>query len=448
MKMKLDVPRELFLKEKTPVMLCGFSGGADSTAALLASYRLQQECGFTLVAVHFNHGLRKESDAEETYCEGFCRERSIKFLSIKLNVSNSGSGIENAARQARLAEWKRLSAEYNGAAVITGHHSNDRCENLFLRLFRGSNVSGLTGLRSTSVVENVKFVRPLLEFSRAEIEEFLHQNKINFWVTDQSNFDSAMLRNYLRNEVLPGIIKKIPFANSGLAKSVNSLLCDADYIEMQAEQIYKESDVSDRNFWCSQHDAVSVRLLRKFLAEKSAQDIPVSSDTFLRFKAAVAVKNSEPKLVPIGKNLNIIIQNDTVDIMQEAPERIVWNWRTQEYIKFGSITFCRKYTDVPDKSGAHCASFDADLLEDTLLFTPPEIGERFVPFSRNSSESIKKLRVDRKIPAYPVLPVMRLENGKALWLPFIRNGNDFSVTSDTANTVTFYASREANSDSK
>lgn len=446
--MKLDGPRELFLQEKTPIMLCGFSGGADSTAALLTAYQLQQDCGFSLVAVHFDHGLRSESAEEAEYCRKFCSDREIEFLSVKLNIRHSESGIENAARQARLAEWKKLSQQYNNAAVITGHHANDRCENLFLRLFRGSNVSGLTGLRSTSVVEKVKFIRPLLTFSRVEIEEFLRENNVHSWVTDKSNFDSAMLRNYLRNEILPGIVKKIPFADSGLMKSVDSLLCDADYIESQAEEIFKSSNINDRKFWCDLHDAVAVRILRKFLSVNSGCDIPVSSDSFFRFKAAVAVKNSEAKIVPVGKDLNIIIQNDAVDVLKNAPVQIFWNWKKVQSVKFGDITFFCRYTDGPDKTGAHCASFDADLLDDTVVLSVPETGERFVPFGRKNSESIKKLRVDRKIPAYPVLPVMRLEGGKALWLPFIRNGNDFTVSDKTKKTVTFYASKDSISDKR
>ena len=195
--MKLDEIRQFFLKEMTPEMLCGFSGGADSTAALVISAGLQEECGFSLTAVHFNHGLRAEADQEQEWCRKFAETLGVKFIAIKLDVPHLESGIENAARQARISAWKNLSSQYSGAAVITGHHADDMCENLFLRIFRGSNSSGLSGLRRTSVVENVKFIRPLLNATKKEIENYLLEKSISMWMVDNSNFDSAMLRNYL-----------------------------------------------------------------------------------------------------------------------------------------------------------------------------------------------------------------------------------------------------------
>ena len=446
--MKLDEARALFFREKPSVVLCGFSGGADSTAALLVAFQLCQECGSRLVAVHFDHGLREESASEAKWCEEFCRRRAIEFTAVKLEIPHMQSGVENAARQARLVQWKRLTAEYGNAVVVTGHHANDKCENLFLRLFRGSNVSGLTGLRSVSVVEKVRFLRPLLGVTRAEIEEFLRLNGVTSWVTDKSNFDSAMLRNYLRNEVLPGLSDRIPFAGAGLAKSMESLLCDAEYIEQQADMIFESSDVKKRSFWSSLHDALAVRVFRKFLSVHAGLDIPVSSETFLRFKKEVSNESSEPRLVPVAKDISIIIQNDAVDILHDVPEPLTWRWREQDSVCFGDVVICRKYTDAPDKSSVNCASFDASLLDDELILSAPESGEKFTAYSRKNPESIKKLRTDRKIAAYPVLPVLRQSSGTALWLPFIRTGNLCLVSDSTKEIVTFYASKVSNSNNK
>lgn len=446
--MKLDSARELFLREKTPVMLCGFSGGADSTAALCVSDLLKNECGFSLVAVHFDHGLRKESASEAEWCQEFCAARNIRCIVEKLNVSSDGGGLENAARQARLAAWKRLSALHGNAAVITGHHANDKCENLFLRLFRGSNASGLTGMRSVSVVEQIKFIRPLLNVTKSEIEEYLRRNGIESWMVDQSNFDSAMLRNYLRNEVIPGIVKRAPFAGAGLMKSLDVLACDADFIEQEAEKIYSSGNVNARTFWMALHDAVAVRVLRKYLAKESGNDVPVSADSFARFKSEVSKNKSEMRIIPVGGGVEIAVQGERVDILHPAPQQLIWNWKTQESVQFGEFIIERRYTSSADKAGADRASFDAALLDDTVMLSAAVEGEKFVPFGRKSPENIKKLRVDRKIPSYPVLPVFRDLTGNALWLPFVRNGNRCLVSSDTKEIVTFYAKRVSKSDSR
>ena len=446
--MKLDEIKRFFLKEKTPVMLCGFSGGADSTAALVISAGLQKECGFTLVAVHFNHGVRKEADREEEWCRQFCSSRGIDFVSMKLDVPHLENGIENAARQARLAAWKKFSCQYSGAAVITGHHADDKCENLFLRIFRGSNSTGLTGLRSTSVVENIKFVRPLLGVTKRELESYLVDNSICDWVTDNSNFDSAMLRNALRNQLIPEIVRRAPFAASGIRKTLEVLECDADFIEQTADNCFKNGRLFDRNYWCSLHDAVAVRVLRRFLEQEYGRDVPVSGAGFERFKKEIAVVASEPRIVPVGDGMNIMVQSNKVMCVHCTPPKSVWKWREQSEIRFGDTCLTWRYTDAPDKGSAETASFDADKLDDVLLLSAPENGEKFIPFGRSSAESIKKLRTDRKIGAYPVLPVLRLESGRAVWLPFIRNGNECLVDSSTTSVVTFYASKVLNNSSR
>lgn len=437
--MKLDEIRTLFLREMTPEMLCGFSGGADSTAALVVAARLQQECGFTLTAVHFNHQLRKEADYEEEWCRNFASSLGVKFISMKLDVPHLENGMENAARQARLAAWKVLCSQHSGAAVITGHHADDMCENLFLRIFRGSNSSGLTGLRSTSTVENVKFIRPLLGVTKSEIEEFLRSNSIDNWMIDNSNFDSAMLRNYLRNQVIPGIVSRAPFAASGIRKTLEVLACDADFIENEAEKAFNTGNLCNRIFWCELHDAVAVRVLRKLLAHEFGADVPVSGAGFERFKRELQIFSNEPRIVPFGANMNVIIQADKVSCLHDVPHEVVWKWQEQKSISFGNIYFEWRFTDTPDTSGAETASFDADKLSETLLLSVPAAGEKFIPFGRRSAESIKKLRTDRKIAAYPALPVLRLSAGRAVWLPFIRNGNDCLVDASTKKIVTFYA---------
>ena len=437
--MNIEACRELFLQEKCGTVLCGFSGGADSTAALLVTFALSRECGFSVVAVHFDHGLRAESASEALWCENFCRERGIEFIKINLDVPSNQGGIENAARQARLAAWKNLVLKYNNACVVTGHHANDKRENFFLRFFRGSNISGLTGLRRKSEVGGVKFLRPLLGFTRREIENYLRDLGVEVWMTDSSNFDSAMLRNYLRNEILPEICKRIGFADSGMAKSIECIECDADFIEQESERAFSSGNCSSRLFWCSLHDALKVRVLRKFLSGRCGGDITVSSAVFEHFCASIEQYSSEPRLIQLGCGIELIIQRDTVSLVEQTPSEIIWNWQKERSCRWGEVFLECRFTEVPDKGDADTASFDADVLGETVILSAPREGEKFVPFGTSRQVSVKKLRIDRKIPSYPVLPAVRNSSGTAVWLPFVRNGNFAGVTPETRRIITFYA---------
>ena len=439
--MDIEVCRKLFSSGRYKNLLCGFSGGADSTAALLVARTFQKEYGFNLIAVHFDHHLRAESSQEAVEAENFARSRNIDFIKIDLNISDCSTGVENAARMARLREWQKLIQQYPDSAVILGHHADDKTENLFIRLFRGSNASGLSGLREISTVEKVVFLRPLLNFRRREIEEFLQQNGIVNWTSDSSNSDSVFFRNYLRNELIPNVVSRLPFAEKGILRSAEAIACDADFIEEKTGEIWNAGKPSRRDFWLTLHDAVAIRALRRFISEKSGFDTPVSGALFFRFKSEVAKFSTEGRKIPVDGNIQLIIQGEKVDVIAPLPAAIFWDWKNSNSIQYGDILFSWSCSDTPNPSGAETASFDADTLDQILKISAPEPGEKFLPFGREYPVSIKKLRTDRKIPAYLNTPAIRLSDGTAIWLPFIRNGNRCLVTPQTTKIVTFYAKR-------
>ena len=218
--MKLDDCGKLFAPFKHGHIFVGFSGGADSTAALLIAQMFQKKYSYQLTAIHFDHGLRgQESTREAADAQQFALDHAIEFKLIKLNLT-PGAGIENRARAARLKVWQQLVKAEPHSAVVLGHHADDRAENLLLRLARGANATGLTSMRNQSIVNQVIFLRPLLNFTRAEIEEFLKKNGIFEWANDSSNAEGQFRRNILRNQILPELYTKLPGAQTGIRRSL------------------------------------------------------------------------------------------------------------------------------------------------------------------------------------------------------------------------------------
>ena len=196
-------------------ILAGVSGGADSIALLLLLLR----AGLDVQAVHFEHGIRgAESVADADFVVKFCRERGVACRVIPLNVPERlrrGENLEAAARRMRLEAWQGLVLEFPGCIIALGHHRDDAVENFLLRFARGGNLSGLTNLRSQKELEGLRIIRPLLELSRAEIEEFLHNEGVDNFRTDLTNLDDAYQRNFLRNNVLRPWREKFPAVESG-----------------------------------------------------------------------------------------------------------------------------------------------------------------------------------------------------------------------------------------
>ena len=187
--------RQFFVKRGIPPCRLGVavSGGIDSTALLLALAGLRDD-GFTLLAAHVNHHLRgPDSDGDEAFVRDLCERQAIELVVFDGTLDPErvrARGIEAAAREVRYARLRELDTR----TIATAHQKNDQAETVLMRLLSGSGIAGLRGIHP---VRDDGFVRPLLDVTRAEIEEFLRERGVAARI-DRSNEDPRFLRNRVR----------------------------------------------------------------------------------------------------------------------------------------------------------------------------------------------------------------------------------------------------------
>lgn len=183
----------------------GFSGGLDSTVLLHALAQLSLPV--TLRALHINHQISPQADQWQAQCAAICAQLGIEFSAEKVSVINCGKGIEDAAREARYAVFESYVSE--GDYLLTAHHANDQAETLLLRLLRGTGPRGLAAMAAQRPLGQATLVRPLLNFTRAQLETYAREHQLR-WVEDESNQDDGYDRNFLRNQVLPLLATRWP----------------------------------------------------------------------------------------------------------------------------------------------------------------------------------------------------------------------------------------------
>ena len=209
-------------------VLVGFSGGPDSVCLLHFLHYLAGKKHFDILAVHVHHGLRgKSADADAAFCRRFCKERDIAFILKKKNVRALAKkldlSIEHAARKARYEVFAEAARQTGATKIALGHHLDDQAETVLLNLLRGTQPEGLCGIPVRRPLnKRVEIVRPLLCVTRAEVEEYLKENKLSF-VTDETNFDEAYRRNWVRKELLPLLESKQPQIRQHLAQIAQRL---------------------------------------------------------------------------------------------------------------------------------------------------------------------------------------------------------------------------------
>jgi len=244
------------------------SGGADSVALLHLLTRVAPQFEINVAAVHINHHLRgAESDGDDHFVRELAERLGVDFIREDADVSTSSDNLEQAARDARRAIFRSLVADTRVDRIATGHSLSDQAETVLFRLFRGSGVTGLAGMR---LVGRDGPLRPLLFFGRDEIRNWLINNGLT-WREDSSNADTRFRRNYLRRELIPQIQAELnPNLERVLAGMASRAQAEEDYWHDLIEPLFtrfarpfKNGIIGDVLFLQNQHLAVQRRLLRR-----------------------------------------------------------------------------------------------------------------------------------------------------------------------------------------
>lgn len=194
--------------------LVAYSGGLDSHVLLHLMSRLPD---INVRAIHIDHGLQDASPWWGRHCREICNELSVPFERVSLNLDvPEGASLEAYARDMRYQAFKAHLLE--GEVLVTGHHQNDQAETLMIQLLRGAGVAGLAAMPMITSFAAGNHMRPLLNFSREQLESYAQQHHLSF-VEDGSNADLRFDRNYLRHQILPQIAERWPGCYQTLSRS-------------------------------------------------------------------------------------------------------------------------------------------------------------------------------------------------------------------------------------
>jgi tRNA(Ile)-lysidine synthase len=209
-----------------PHWYVGLSGGVDSTVLLhlIRDWRAAHPGAPPLTAIHVNHALQPAAPAWQAHCERLCRHLQIPLLARRVAVREGGRGPEAAAREARYRLFESVLGP--GEILFLGHHLDDQVETFLLRLMRGAGLQGLSAMPARRPLGAGHLVRPLLRTTRAQLEEYASRRDLAC-VSDPSNSDTALDRNFLRAEVLPLLATRWPGYRSTVARAGEHLAAAA-----------------------------------------------------------------------------------------------------------------------------------------------------------------------------------------------------------------------------
>ncbi|WP_179377190.1 tRNA lysidine(34) synthetase TilS [Winogradskyella wichelsiae] len=225
---------------KESKLIIAISGGIDSV--VLAKLCQSLELNFALA--HCNFNLRaKESDKDEAFVVALAEQLEVEIFVQNFDTlayaDKNKCSIQMAARELRYDWFAELAQHLNYDYILTAHHADDNLETFLINFTRGTGLNGLTGIPMI----NRNIVRPLLPFSRHQIEAFTQQENIT-WREDASNASRKYLRNKLRHEVVP-VLKQInPNLLDSFQNTLTNLSDTADIVEESLSAVLKRALVS------------------------------------------------------------------------------------------------------------------------------------------------------------------------------------------------------------
>jgi tRNA(Ile)-lysidine synthase len=254
-----------------------YSGGLDSSVLLHLLVRHRPAC--RLIPWHVNHGLLEAAAQMQTFCVEQARRYELEIRVDRLELGNIDSNIEAEARRQRYRLFESGIAA--GDCLLTAHHADDQAETFLLNALRGSGSAGLRGIARQRGLGAGLLLRPLLDFTRAQLEDYANQHEIA-WFNDPSNEDNRFDRNYLRNQVIPSIRARWPHfpdalvTASRLQAETHSVLDEVAQLDFEAlAQPVKDGDSTlEVNGLLQLSSGRCKNLLRYWIAQAGLASLP------------------------------------------------------------------------------------------------------------------------------------------------------------------------------
>lgn len=408
-------------------IVVGVSGGSDSTALMLILSEL--EIDLELHIIYIDHGLRPdETPTEISFVKGqakllnaqfYCAHVDVKSLSQSQKIST-----EEAARNLRYEEFRKLKKEVNAKYIAVGHNSDDQVEEFLIRLIRGSGRKGLAGME----YKNGVIIRPLLSCSKQELRDYLKEKKI-FHCEDSSNIERVYLRNQVRLDLIPELEKYNPAIKKNILNSIEIIGTEEEYLENLTGKAIDKCTTTD-----SPDNIEEVKIsikLREFRAEHLSMQRRIIEATcwkmnckpsFTHIERLIdfAANGENGKTLHLNKGLRVVKHDSFMKFhrphgktsTRENAKRAEINYQIPNpgsyFIKELNRTLKIEMTNALPTEQEGLLIVSANNIRFPLCLRYHRDGERFQPVGVTGSKKVSKFLTDKKIHGddkilYPII---------------------------------------------
>jgi tRNA(Ile)-lysidine synthase len=457
--------KEFRMLDREDRIVVAVSGGIDSIVLLHALTELAAEYRLFIIVAHLNHCLRgRESDRDEVFVKRLAENLGVKYVGKRIDVRlllKKGDSLQDIAREARYSFFDRVAKRYKADRIATGHNMDDQAETVLMKFMKGTGLGGLCGIPKVKG----KYIRPLINLTRIEIEEYAERCRLQF-VKDSSNKSSKYLRNSIRLKLIPILEEYNPSLKKDLARLSRILERDDLYLKDKAEGAYKTIVVRRDRYVVSMYLKRLRRLhgsLKARIFFMAVEELLGSSKGFYSYHVedflGLLCSDAPNLSINLPGRLMVYKEYDTISIekRQKAGNRRL---KKVQQIFFEKILRINGKTSVVADNGfklaefktktlnnkpalsetgrishtvdQNIAIFDYDKLKFPINIRNFRPGDRFAPLGMDGHKKVKRLFQEKKISRRRrgLMPIL-VSGDEIIWVAGIRQADYGKIDANT-----------------
>lgn len=410
--------------QKNDIIVIGCSAGPDSMALFDMILKIREDYHLKMICAHVNHNIRKQSAEEEEFLRNYCQERDVPFESMIIEKYGDDN-FHNEARNIRYHFFEEVVRKYNANYLMTAHHGDDLIETILMRIVRGSYLEGYSGFHKIVELEGYKIIRPLISYTKKELEEYDAINKVPYF-EDESNSKMKYTRNRYRKNILPFLKEEDSNVHKKFIKFSRDIEEASRYIEKERDKALnhildkKSNRIKIDKFL--EIDSYLQKEILYYIMEDYYQD-----DLILVNERHIELLN---KLVKSNKaNMSVNLPNEIVAIKcynefyltKEVEELTFYEIEFNDYATLPNKHVIKKVDDTDDNSNNICrlSSKDVSL---PLIIRTRKLGDRIQVKGLNGKKKIKDIFIENKIGLRErdLWPVVVDSTDKVVWIPGLK----------------------------
>lgn len=410
-------------------ILVAVSGGVDSVVLT----HLCKKANLNISLAHCNFQLRgEESDGDANFvvelADSLELEVFVEDFHTEAYAAEKKMSIQMAARELRYDWFQELRKTLNFDFIFTAHHANDNLETVLINFIRGTGLDGLTGIPET----NGFIKRPLLPFSRNEIEDFARNSNLK-WREDSSNYSTKYLRNKIRHDIIPTLMELNPQLLESFAKTMKNLTQSSvlieDYISALFPRIAKQEDFGY---------SFRIRLLKTIPNLQAVLYELFKSFNFTEWNDVYDLLDAESGKIVLSKTHRLIKDRENILLTQipEKEDRIFTILPEEEVIMLPIGTFHFEKVEQVEPVDKNTIFLDEKKLQFPLVVRKWQSGDYFYPFGMQGKKKLSKFFKDEKLSLPQKENSWLLCSGsEIIWVIGYRADARFAVDDDSKNIL-------------